>query len=130
MANRVLEQGKEPTSDERAKIAYTLFWYFKHRQCLRDEILLFVIKQLTQNPERKSTLFGYVLLQILMEGAIEANYHLPILLDDFLHNQESGDSKIMGEIVKTRKLFREIHDKFAQAYVHDEALDGFIEEGK
>eukprot|EP00392_Amoebophrya_sp_AT5.2_P008982 g9010.t1 len=123
MANRVLEQGKEPTSDERAKIAYTLFWYFKHRQCLRDEILLFVIKQLTQNPERKSTLFGYVLLQILMEGAIEANYHLPILMDDFLNNQESGDAKIMGEITKTRKLFREIHDKFAQAYVHDEAVE-------
>ncbi|CAD7923840.1 unnamed protein product [Amoebophrya sp. A120] len=120
MANRVLEQGKEPTSDERAKIAYTLFWYFKHRQCLRDEILLFVIKQLTQNPERKSTLFGYVLLQILMEGAIEANYHLPILLDDFLNNQESTDPKILGEITKTRKLFRDIHDKFANQFLADD----------
>ncbi|CAD7953085.1 unnamed protein product [Amoebophrya sp. A25] len=123
MANRVLEANKEPNSDERAKIAYTLFWYFKHRQCLRDEILLFVIKQLTENPARKSTLFGYVLLQILMEGAIEANYHLPILLDDFLQNQKSSDAKINKEIQKTRELFADVHDKFTQQYVSEDVDD-------
>ncbi len=98
------------TGIEREKCIFALFWYFKNRPSLRDEIILALIKQLTLNPGRQSTLIGYVLLNIIMEGASESHYRLPVLVEDFLRNQTFiGDKELQEAVESSYKVYRKMN---------------------